>query len=148
MTHLGGTRASVAAVLLPAVAGHLHGGTLGREIGHASLTAAAVLVLSQIVVHLAKRTICRARPQPEHQGCVLVAVPDHFSFPSGHSAAATATAVTYAAAFPLLAVPLLLLAAGVCASRVRLGVHYPGDVIAGQLIAVCTAALVLGMTGT
>ena len=69
----------------------------------------------------------------------LVVEPDRFSFPSGHSAAAMSVAFVYAFAFPQLAIVLVPLAFLVGASRVCLGVHYPGDVLIGQLIAVLTA---------
>jgi membrane-associated phospholipid phosphatase len=39
---------------------------------------------------------------------------------------------------PTLALPLTVLAVVVGMSRVRLGVHYPGDVFAGQAIAIAT----------
>jgi undecaprenyl-diphosphatase len=52
-------------------------------------------------------------------------------------------AFLYATAFQSLAVPLVLFAVAVGFSRVRLGVHYPGDVLAGQVIAVATDIAVL-----
>ena len=53
-----------------------------------------------------------------------------------------AVCFAYAVAFPALAVPLVAIALLVGASRVFLGVHYPGDVLIGQIIAVTTAVLI------
>jgi undecaprenyl-diphosphatase len=52
-------------------------------------------------------------------------------------------AFVYASAYPSLALPLVALAAAVGISRVFLGVHYPGDVLIGQLIAVLTGLVAL-----
>jgi undecaprenyl-diphosphatase len=52
-------------------------------------------------------------------------------------------AFIYASAFPSLALPLVALAVGVGMSRVFLGVHYPGDVLIGQVIAVIAGVFVL-----
>lgn len=131
LTHLGGVWFSIACAVVP----------LGADgpLGVAARRALATLVLSHIIVQLVKRTVGRPRPSRVLHNRTLVVEPDRFSFPSGHSAAAMSVAVVYALAFPPLAIILIPLAVLVGASRVCLGVHYPGDVLIGQLIAVLTA---------
>jgi undecaprenyl-diphosphatase len=99
--------------------------------------SAVLLVASHLLVQLVKRTVSRPRPDIAH---AAVKVPDRFSFPSGHAAAAASVALGYSSAYPFLAVPLLCAGAIVGASRVVLGVHFPADVLAGQLLALVTAA--------
>ncbi len=109
------------------------------EVRRAAELALATLLISHLLVQLAKRTVGRGRPSI---GCDLSAAirePDRFSFPSGHATASLAIALSYAVVFPLWAGPLLLLALLVGFSRIRLGVHYPSDVLAGQIIAIATA---------
>jgi undecaprenyl-diphosphatase len=74
-----------------------------------------------------------------------VTEPDKFSFPSGHAAAAMSIAFAYAVVFTALSLPLVVLAALVGMSRVCLGVHYPGDVLAGQTIALATGCALLAV---
>jgi undecaprenyl-diphosphatase len=134
LTHLGGVSCSVAAAVVPLLAG----GVLAA----AARCALIALVLSHIIVQMIKRTVGRPRPSRSIDCRTLVNEPDRFSFPSGHSAAAMSVAVVYAVAFPQYAIVLIPLATLVGASRVCLGVHYPGDVLIGQLIAVLTALLI------
>jgi undecaprenyl-diphosphatase len=138
LTHLGGLRVSVGAVLLPLALG-------GPAARGAASVAAVALLLSHLVVQLIKRRVLRERPSVRVTATTHVLVPDKFSFPSGHACAVMSVAFSYAAAFPSLALPLLLLSSLVGFSRVRLGVHYPGDVVAGQLIAIATGAALLAL---
>lgn len=131
LTHLGGVWCSIGAAIIPLAA---HG-----ALAVAARQAVATLACSHIVVQLIKRTVGRRRPS-NGVGCTaLIHEPDQFSFPSGHSAAAMSVAIVYAFAFPATAAVLIPLAVVVGVSRVCLGVHYPGDVFIGQLIAVLTA---------
>jgi len=131
ITHLGGVSCSVLAATVPMA--------LGDALASAARQALMILVCSHLVVQLVKRTVSRPRPSTAIETVTLVVEPDRFSFPSGHSAAAMAVAIGYAMAFPSFAVPLIVAALLVGASRVFLGVHYPGDVLVGQLIAALTA---------
>ncbi len=102
--------------------------TLGLRLGAA---AGLATLLSQAL----KRTLTRARPDLAIDGFTpLAANPDRFSFPSGHTTAAFAVAAAFAGAPHGLGPAALLVAAGIGASRVYLGAHYPLDVTAGMLL--------------
>ncbi len=133
ITHLGGAGASVLAAGLPLLA--------GGELHQAARLALLTVIVSHLVVQFVKRTVARRRPVKIIRCVSLVREPDCFSFPSGHATAAMSVALAYGLAFPTWAVPLLLLALLIGFSRVRLGVHYPSDVLIGQLIAAVTVTL-------
>lgn len=135
LTRAGGATCTILLATLPLLAGGA-AGDIGRH-------ALATLVLSHVIVQLIKRTVGRPRPSRGLASIALVVEPDRFSFPSGHAAAAMSVAFIYASACPSLALPLVVLAVGTGMSRVFLGVHYPGDVLIGQLIAVLTGLVVL-----
>ncbi len=138
LTNVGGARISIVLVLLPML---FASGALQL----AGIQAAWALALSHLVVQVIKRRVLRERPSVRVTAATYVNVPDKFSFPSGHSCAVMSVAFVFAMAFPVLSLPLLLLSALVGWSRVRLGVHYPGDVLAGQAIAIATGIVVLGL---
>lgn len=130
VTHIGGLRASLVAAL-PMVT--------GGPLAVAARNGLLILVLSHILVQVVKRTVGRPRPSSHGTLTALVLEPDQFSFPSGHSAAVMSYAIAYAVAFPVFSIPLVMLAVLVGMSRVCLGVHYPGDVLAGQMLSATTA---------
>jgi undecaprenyl-diphosphatase len=136
LTHLGSSAVTIPAAALPWFA--------CCELHDASRLAVLTLVISHAAVQLLKRTAIRGRPSTGGAVTAAVPEPDRFSFPSGHATASMAIALAYGTFFPALVGPLLLMAFAVGFSRIRLGVHYPSDVLAGQLIAAATTvALVL-----
>jgi len=136
LTHLGGARVTIGASLALLAAGE-------TRLGGATLLANAV---SHAFVQLLKRTVARPRPcGPDGRPLALVDLPDPFSFPSGHAAAATAVATSVALARPVAGLVLLPLAGLVAYSRVALRTHHASDVLAGALLGIggAVAAMVL-----
>jgi len=89
---------------------------------------------------LIKQTTRRRRPfvffeDVQHR----ILPPDHFSFPSGHTASAFIMASLWSLAFPVLTVPLYAWALAVGLSRIALGVHFPSDVLAGMSLGLFSA---------
>lgn len=72
----------------------------------------------------------------------LARQPRTTSFPSGHSATAAAFATGVALESPWVAVPVAVAATGVAYGRVHIGVHYPGDVLAGIAVGIGCAVVV------
>ena len=128
VTHAGGATATTGFALLL---------ILLPDTRHLGLAALVANCFSHLAVQALKRTVVRQRPSmllPHIRA--LAALPDHFSFPSGHACAALAVVTPILLAAPLAGVPLLFVALAVGASRVYLRVHYVTDVVVGQLLGV------------
>lgn len=119
---------------------------------------AGVLAATAILVFVLKRLVARARPCACLPGmkALVFAPPTDASFPSGHAAGSFAFAVFVAIVLVRAAkgappgeralrfggaATLLLLAFGVGLSRIALGVHFPGDVLAGAFLGALAASV-------
>ena len=106
------------------------------KIEAAGRSIAVVLIFSQIIVQFLKLTVNRPRPFKALDNLMpcRTSAPG-FSFPSGHTCAAFAVAISVSYFLPVPLAPLISLAVLVGVSRIYLGVHYPSDVLAGSIIA-------------
>jgi undecaprenyl-diphosphatase len=100
----------------------------------------AIAIASALANGPAKWLVRRRRPSPGF-AAPLIRLPPSTSFPSGHSASAFAFATAASAEVPILAAPLVPLAATVAYSRVHAGVHWPSDVAAGAAIGIGSGVL-------
>lgn len=104
---------------------------------------AIALILDLILCNLVLKPLV-ARPRPcwiDEQIKLLVAAPRDYSFPSGHSAASFAAAVTVFAMHKKEGIAALVLACLIAFSRLYLFVHFPTDVLAGIVIGFICAFL-------
>ncbi len=106
------------------------------------------LACERIVYWLLKNTLRRPRPQDSVPGFrSLIHASDQFSFPSGHSSGAFLLATCLLLVYGGSAAPMLLWASAVALSRVLLGVHFPGDTLAGAFMGGGIALFVAHTTG-
>jgi membrane-associated phospholipid phosphatase len=115
-------------------------GVLGRAQRRSTLHEAAWLsalafMIAGLVEFAIKHLVGRPRPDT---------VLDVDSFPSGHATSVFAVATVFAAFYPRLRWPLYALAAAVAAGRVYLQRHYVSDVLAGAIIGIVIASILLG----
>ncbi|GHH50475.1 undecaprenyl-diphosphatase [Streptomyces candidus] len=117
------------------------GGPAARR---AARRGAGSLALASLTTNaVAKYAVRRNRPAFEAVPFVRrpSRAPWTSSFPSGHSASAAAFVAGVALEAPRYGALLAPVAAAVAFSRVYVGVHYPGDVLAGCALGVAAAAV-------
>lgn len=112
-----------------------------RKIGIMGICA----LLGSLLINnmLLKNLVARARPFDTWEYIVpLIARPSGLSFPSGHTASSFACASVLFRKLPKkYGVPAIVLAVLIAFSRLYLGVHYPGDVLAGVVSGVLISYL-------
>lgn len=95
-------------------------------------------VMASAATQITKRIVLRERPfiaQPTLFAARIEGEEPNYSFPSGHTTTAFATATTLAINYRkwYVVVPAYAWAGAIGYARMRLGVHYPSDVLAGAI---------------
>lgn len=95
-------------------------------------------VVASTATQITKKIVLRQRPFIAEPSLFTARIEDeepNYSFPSGHTTTAFATATTLAINYRkwYVIVPAYAWAGAIGYSRMRLGVHYPSDVLAGAV---------------
>lgn len=101
-----------------------------------AISLVAGTVIGNMVI---KNIVARARPftvNPDILPSLIIAPPDSYSFPSGHTLASFECATALFMCNKKMGIPALILAALIGFSRNYLYVHYPTDVIVGALLGI------------
>lgn len=109
---------------------------LGDGQSHLAVLAAALAVAMSIMVFMSVKNLV-GRPRPCEAGggvSPMMAAPDKFSFPSGHTMTAFAVWGAFSVGLPFLSPAYLATAMIIGLSRVYLGLHYPTDVLVGAFL--------------
>ncbi len=84
---------------------------------------------------LIKHLVCRIRPCHKlDEKELVIEKPKYYSFPSGHTASSFSVFAVTVFTFPLISIPIFILASLIAFSRLYLRVHYLTDVVAGTVL--------------
>ncbi|MGH3024631.1 MAG: phosphatase PAP2 family protein [Gaiellaceae bacterium] len=118
----------------------------GRPVVATTLITAATVWAADLLTVFLKYAADRDRPYVVlEEAAPLLRWDVSTSFPSGHAATSAAGAVIVGYLIGRWRLPLALLAAAICYSRVYVGVHYPFDVLVGAAIGAGVALVAVGL---
>lgn len=148
VTHLGGFEVLVLVLIAVILYAHLNN---KKTLKRLSILALIAFLCSDIFTALLKHLIREPRPFVTLDNVrLLIAENDPLSFPSGHTTSTWAF-VTFLALnmkeltesyYKLIDAALVVFAIVIPFSRIYVGVHYPGDVLAGAVIGIVGALIV------
>lgn len=119
-----------------------------NHVGDLVLTIALALTMERPLYWVLKNALRRRRPSDFVPGFrSLIVASDQFSFPSGHSSAAFLLVTCLCIVYGSVAAPMLIWACALGLSRVLLGVHFPGDIVAGASMGTTLALLASSVLG-
>ena len=122
------------------VAGLIHN---NKDLKQKAVYTAATILLNTATTTLLKNVVKRERPYNVYTGIFPDKLESDYSFPSGHTSSAFATATSLAITTKkwYVALPAYAWSAGVGYSRIYLGQHYPSDVLMGALVGTSSALI-------
>ena len=120
------------------VAGLIHN---NKDLKQKAAYTAAAILLNTATTTLLKNVVKRERPYNVYPDIFPDKIESDYSYPSGHTSSAFATATSLAITTKkwYVAVPAFAWSASVGYSRIYLGQHYPSDVIMGALVGTSSA---------
>src|ERR671936_293035 len=117
------------------------GGSPRWKLAAASALAAAGLglLINRLIAHFWDRR----RPYETHRGVYTLSHSHDPSFPSDHASAAFGIAFAVLVFDPVAGALFTAAAALIGLGRILVGVHYPGDIVAGALVGLAAALVVV-----
>lgn len=148
VTHFGGFKVLVVVLIVIIFYAHLKGKKTLRRL---TILALIAFLCSDIVTAILKHVIREPRPFVSLDNVrLLISENDPLSFPSGHTTSTLSVVTFYILNmkdlvkkhYMIIDAVLVIFAIVIPFSRMYVGVHYPGDVLAGAVIGIIGALII------